>query len=98
MKKRNLYGFFGVAVAPGAAGRVAAPVFGAGAAAVAGGAAEGLSVLYASTSSLVMMLPCAAHSTGVCGLETSRITAYPLALAYFSSVLSILLPMRFTTS
>src|SRR5262249_38109587 len=90
----NFYGFFGV-VAPPAGGRVAAAPAGFGAGAAGG---TGDSALFASTNSLVIFVPWLAPRTGVCGLETSRITAELLVRAYFSRTLSIFPPMRFTTS
>ncbi len=69
---RNYYGFFGVVA--GAAAGCCVVVVPAGLAVAAGLEGEGtlVSVLYASTSSLVITFACVAHSTDeVCGLETS---------------------------
>src|SRR6478609_5119862 len=96
--KPECYGFFGVVVPAG--GRVAAAPLGfAGVFAGLGdGAATPDATLYASINGLVMFVPGFAYSTGVCGLETSITTAYPLSRAYFSSTSSIFLPRRFRIS
>src|SRR5690242_5153358 len=82
--KSERYGFFGVAVPAG--GRVAAAPLGrAGVfAGLGAGAATPDAALYASINGLVMFVPGFAYSTGVCGLETSITTAYPLSRAYRS--------------
>src|ERR1044071_2288608 len=92
------YGFFGVVV-PAGGWVAAAPLGRAGVFAGLGdGAATPDATLYASINGLVMFVPGFAYSTGVCGLETSITTAYPLSRAYFSSTSSIFLPRRFRIS